>query len=152
MLKSPLESEEPNNQISVKIEQAVQIQENGQELSSASDKYPAPSTPQIKQGVRLVDDGDCQDHTNFSTDKESGDHDGESKSVEITEPESPSRRVEEGVIKDKDELAAGSKDESDSYCRNMNRDCGGDGGATMNIASGLHSSSKTNRKRMKVSW
>ncbi|KAM7525389.1 hypothetical protein LguiA_015291 [Lonicera macranthoides] len=159
MLKSPLENEEPNDQISVKIEHAVQIQENsyqiqenGHELSSASDKYPAPSTPQIKQGVRLVDDGDCQDQTNFSTDKESGDHDGESKSVEITEPESPSRRVEEGVIKDKDELATGSKDESDSSYRNTNRDCGGDGGATTNIASGLHSSSKANRKRMKVDW
>lgn len=54
------------------------------EQSSGSDKYPAPSTPQIKHGERLMDHGGCQEQTNCSPEKESEDHDGESKFVETT--------------------------------------------------------------------
>ncbi|KAL5064183.1 hypothetical protein RYX36_025920 [Vicia faba] len=49
---------------------------------SDNEHYPAPSTPQLKQVERLLDDGDCQEQTNCSTEKQSGEHDGESKSVE----------------------------------------------------------------------
>ncbi|XP_065878245.1 two-component response regulator-like APRR2 isoform X3 [Euphorbia lathyris] len=64
---------------------ASPVHESGQEQTPpGSDKYPAPSTPQLKQGLRLLDDGDCQDHTNSSLDKECGEQEGESKSVETT--------------------------------------------------------------------
>ncbi|KAI3664241.1 hypothetical protein L6452_25938 [Arctium lappa] len=69
-------------------EECNQNQEHNEEVSVESDKYPAPSTPQLKQGMRLVDNGDCQDQdqdqTNRSTEKECMDHDGESKFVETT--------------------------------------------------------------------
>lgn len=52
------------------------------------DKYPAPSTPQLKHGVRLVDNGDChdQDQTNIPTTEKgcTAGHDGDSKFVETT--------------------------------------------------------------------
>lgn len=44
-----------------------------------------PSTPQLKHGAPFMDDGDClQEQTNCSTEKESMEQDGESKSVETT--------------------------------------------------------------------
>ena len=58
--------------------------DNDRELLEGSDKYPAPSTPQQKHGMRLVDDGDCQDQLNCLLEKECGEQDGESKSVETT--------------------------------------------------------------------
>ncbi|KVH89735.1 Homeodomain-like protein [Cynara cardunculus var. scolymus] len=69
-------------------EECNKNQEHNEEVSVESDKYPAPSTPQLKQGIRLVDNGDCQDQdqdqTNRSPEKECVDHDGESKFVETT--------------------------------------------------------------------
>ncbi len=59
------------------------VHENDNEHSAGSDKYPAPSTPQLKQGARLLDDGDCHDQTNCSTEKENGEQDGESKSSKL---------------------------------------------------------------------
>ncbi|CAI9260321.1 unnamed protein product [Lactuca saligna] len=62
-------------------QEIIQNQEHNEEVSVENDKYPAPSTPQLKQGIRLVDN---EDQTNLSTEKESVEHDGESKFVEIT--------------------------------------------------------------------
>ena len=84
MLHLQLENGKPKNEDSDKTEDASMIHENDRLPSAGSDKYPAPSTPQLEQGGRLLDDGDCQDHTNCSTEKESGEQDGESKSVETT--------------------------------------------------------------------
>ncbi|KAI3821465.1 hypothetical protein L1987_09033 [Smallanthus sonchifolius] len=60
--------------------------EHNDVVSVEIDKYPSPSTPQLKQGVRLVDNGEChdQDQTNISTEKECVDHDGDPKFVETT--------------------------------------------------------------------
>lgn len=62
-------------------EEFIQSEEHHEEVSTESDKYPAPSTPQLEQGMRLVDN---EDQTNLSTEKECVDHDGESKFVETT--------------------------------------------------------------------
>lgn len=48
----------------VKSEDSTAAQENFN--SPSGDKYPAPSTPQLKQGARLLDHGDCQDQTEDS--------------------------------------------------------------------------------------
>lgn len=71
----------------IKKEFSQNHEHNNGEVSVETDKYPAPSTPQLKQGMRLVDNGDCQEHdqdqdqTNLPIEK---DHDGESKFVETT--------------------------------------------------------------------
>lgn len=52
--------------------------------SAAGDKFAAPSTPQIKQSGRSLDDGDYQDQTNNSSVKEGEEFDGETKSVDNT--------------------------------------------------------------------
>lgn len=62
-------------------QEIIQNQEHNEEVSIESDKYPAPSTPQLKQGIRLVDN---EDQTNLSTEKDCVEHDGECKFVEIT--------------------------------------------------------------------
>lgn len=64
--------------------QSTSMQENNQEFSSDSDKYPAPSTPQLKQGARSLDDCECLDQTNFLMEHDSVEQDEESKSVETT--------------------------------------------------------------------
>ncbi|KAK1407776.1 hypothetical protein QVD17_39403 [Tagetes erecta] len=66
------------------------------------DKYPAPSTPQLKQGVRLVDNKDChdQDQNNIPTVKGCAGHDGDSKFVETTlEVDNSCKSLEENIDK-----------------------------------------------------
>ncbi|XP_027181004.1 two-component response regulator-like APRR2 isoform X2 [Coffea eugenioides] len=79
MLQLQFGNAETGKQASVEAEQ-----ENNQDLLSGCDKYPAPSTPQLKQGERSLDDGDCQDQANFSMEQDSAEQDGECKSVETT--------------------------------------------------------------------
>lgn len=164
MLQLQLEIGESDN-ISVKKDYDTQIQENIQEMSAGSDKYPAPSTPQIKRGVRLPNDGDCQDQTNMLTDKESMEQDGESKSVETTFGDSvaetivqmsPPQGLGEADIREEDELANGCKDKS-NVCGSLNKgspnNCCSDS-KRHNKASRLRNSScfKANQKKMKVDW
>jgi len=84
---------------------------------SVCDKYSAPSTPQMKHVTRLLDDGDCHEQTNFSTEKESGEHDGECKLVEAScenlNAESSPQPIEhqETLIKEEEDFANGSKGE-----------------------------------------
>lgn len=84
MLHLELENSENENQVQKNLEILNSDDDNNHELLEGSDKYPAPSTPQQKHGMRLVDDGDCQDQLNSSLEKECGEQDGESKSVETT--------------------------------------------------------------------
>ncbi|KHN21028.1 Two-component response regulator-like APRR2 [Glycine soja] len=84
MLQLQTDDEQHESRVSRDIEKVSRFVDNDHELSSGNDKYPAPSTPQLRQGTRLLDDGDCQEQTNCSTGKESGEHEGESKSVETT--------------------------------------------------------------------
>lgn len=164
MLQLKVETEEPKNENLEKIENASPAHENDHDQSPGSDKYPAPSTPQLKQGARLLDDGDCQDHTTCSTEKESGEQEGESKSVETTcamtevtlqvvHPHSSC----DTVIKEEDDLADGVKSEKNisSYPQNKDSLNNLDGHAENPIkASSLHNSygTRVNRKKMKVDW
>lgn len=162
MLRLQLENREPMSGISVKEEHETAVEENKEE----HDKYPAPPTPQLEQGVRLVDDGDCQDQINCLTEKEGGDQDGEYKSVdttcenldaETTVWEIPPQISEEAVIKDEDESLDGCKSESNMSSHLENKDGPSDSGgdaANLNKASGVRNScgNKANRKKMKVDW
>ncbi|XP_020206071.1 two-component response regulator-like APRR2 isoform X2 [Cajanus cajan] len=84
MLQLKTDNEQHESGVSIDIEKVYRFTDNDHEQSPGNDKYPAPSTPQLRQGTRLLDDGDCQEQTNCSTEKESGENDGESKSVETT--------------------------------------------------------------------
>ncbi|KAL8216397.1 hypothetical protein R6Q57_023234 [Mikania cordata] len=89
-LKSEKASDASNPDIHLKKEdikeEYSQNPDHNDEVFDETDKYPAPSTPQLKQGMRLVDNGDChdQDQTNVLNEKECVDHDGDSKFVENT--------------------------------------------------------------------
>lgn len=134
------------------------------ERSPRSDKYPAPSTPQLKQGERLLDDGDCQDHTNCSTEKESAELDGESKSVEtscgnsvaeVTVPVSQTQTIRKTVVKKEDDLADSSKSEDSTYPSPLNKTNQKDSLVVAEkpaTTSGLHNpcANKANKKKLKV--
>lgn len=68
------------------LDSTLQLEVDSEAMNEAAEevKVTSPSTPQLKQGLRLLDDGDCQDHTNSSTEKECGGQEGDSKSVETT--------------------------------------------------------------------
>jgi hypothetical protein len=167
MLQLQPESGEPDNRISVETENVSLVHENDNEHSAGSDKYPAPSTPQLKQGARLLDDGDCHDQTNCSTEKENGEQDGESKSVETTcgnsigvgtlqgdKPPIPGKNL----IKEEEESVDGFKSERKVSPHQHNRESLGNKGdgcvQNPSKASGTHNScgARANRKKMKVIW
>ncbi|GFZ15425.1 CheY-like two-component responsive regulator family protein [Actinidia rufa] len=166
MLHLELGNGEAMSSISVKTENETALEENEQEHSAGIYKYPAPLTPQLKQGLRLVDDGDCQDQTNCSSEKESMDQDEESKSVDINcgnvvdeniVQTSPPQVLWETVNKDEDEAPGGCKSESTMSSCLQNKDgpsdSGGDPGSPFK-ASGIETSygNKANRKKLKVDW
>ncbi|KAE8677417.1 tobamovirus multiplication protein 2A-like isoform X1 [Hibiscus syriacus] len=160
-----LQSEgEPKHEHSDKIENASAIHENDCELSAVNNKYPAPPTPQLEQGGRLLVNEDGQEHTNGSTEKESGEPDGESKSVETTsgntvaevnapteQPEGPS----ETMVKEEADLVDGTKGEGtvDSHPQDRVNSKDSHAGAKR-PDTGLHSScpNKANKKKLKVDW
>ncbi|GAV80865.1 Response_reg domain-containing protein/Myb_DNA-binding domain-containing protein [Cephalotus follicularis] len=166
MLHLRLENGQLRKENSEETENVSLVHKDELEQSGGSDKYPAPSTPQLKQGGRSLDDGDCQDHANCSTEKESGELDGESKSVETTcgnsiteENLQPGkhRRPIEVEIKEEDDSANNSKSESHTYFPPQSEDILNDfnhGTGSPSKASGLHNScvNRTNRKKMKVDW
>lgn len=142
------------------------VVENQKELPPYCDKYPAPSTPQQKQGVRSVDDGDFQDHTILSTEQDSGVNEGDTKSVETTCCDSVAEttvladspgRLGEAITKEEHDFAADQKMEDHIATCSQNNDCPGNSSthsADSSKASGLHRSSgtKANKKKMKVRW
>ena len=164
MLHIKLENGELDNKISIEIENLTVVKENDQEQSAGSDKYPAPSTPQLKQGARLLDDGDCQDQTNCSAEKENVEQDVESKSVETTfgdsvvedtvligQPEMP----EKTTVKEEENSGNGSKSEGhiSSHLHNgesLNSVIGGADNPSKLSSLTNSSVSKSNRKKMKV--
>lgn len=165
MLQLQVEHKEPKIPSLAKNENVSELLENDHEQSSGSDKYPAPSTPQLKQGGRLLDDGDCQEQTNCLTEKE--EQDGEStKSVETTCGNSvseisvqmgPPQRSKENLVKVEDDCAGGGKSEGNVSLHQRRKnglsDSGGDAG-TQKKVSDLHNSCgpRANRKKMKVDW
>ncbi|GLU05453.1 hypothetical protein SLE2022_225540 [Rubroshorea leprosula] len=162
ILHLELENGKPKDENLPKTEDAS----NDSEQSPCSDKYPAPSTPQLKQGERLLDDGDCQDHTNCSTEKESAELDGESKSVEtscgnsvveVTVPVSQTQTIRKTVVKKEDDLADSSKSEGSTYPSPLNKTNQKDSLVVAEkpaTTSGLHNScaNKANKKKLKVDW
>ncbi|OIW20157.1 hypothetical protein TanjilG_02959 [Lupinus angustifolius] len=151
--------------ISVDLEKVSSFTNNDPEQSPGSDKYPAPSTPQLKQGARLLDDGDCQEQTICSTEKESNELDGESKSVETTcgnlnaQSTSQQRESEKIPVKEEEHLADQSKSESRNAVSSCPRDIKVQSKTDSNRKSpkkvGALSNScekKANRKKMKVDW
>ncbi|XP_055821113.1 two-component response regulator-like APRR2 isoform X1 [Solanum dulcamara] len=142
------------------------VAESNTEHSSGCDKYPAPSTPQLKQGVRSVDDADCHDHTIFSTDQDSGEHDGDTKSVETTYNNSlaentvqisPPGQQGEIILKEENVSSPPQKMEANIATSSQSNDCPDNSishSAEPSKASDPHSSSgtKSNKKKMKVDW
>lgn len=137
--------------ISIDLDKVSKFSDNEHENSTASDKYPAPSTPQLKQGARLVDDGDCHEQTNCSIEKESGEHDGgECKFVEtscenLNAESSP--QPTKPLIKAEEDFAKGSKCESGASLNPLNKKFLGNAGVVNDPCE-----NKANRKKMKVDW
>ncbi|KAH7578604.1 hypothetical protein JRO89_XS01G0403900 [Xanthoceras sorbifolium] len=166
MLHLQLENGESKKANSGNIENGSEACAIDNEQSEGSDKYPAPSTPQLKQGVRLLDDADCQDNTNCSTEKESVEQDGESKFVETTcdnsipegtLQESQPQRPGKTLVKEEHDSTDGSKSECNKYLHLHDKEgLNGSDGAAENPskASGLHRAcgNKASRKKMKVDW
>ncbi|XP_019238859.1 PREDICTED: two-component response regulator-like APRR2 isoform X2 [Nicotiana attenuata] len=155
----------PDDKSSNETEPFTSVPDNNNEQSSGCDKYPAPSTPQLKQGVRSVDDGDCQDHTIFSTEQDSGEHDGDTKSVETTfnntvaestvQTSPPEQR--QTIVKEENGSSPHQKMEADIAISSPSNNCPDNSSshsAEPSKASAPHSSSgtKTNKKKMKVDW
>ncbi|XP_058084814.1 two-component response regulator-like APRR2 [Magnolia sinica] len=77
MLQLKSETAVAENQNLSEAENSALAHEHGHEESLVTDRYPAPSTPQLERG-RSSDIGCCQDQPNCSMEKESKEHDGES--------------------------------------------------------------------------
>lgn len=166
MLQLQLENEESeNNNLPNEPETVSLVHENDPEHSAGSDRYPAPSTPQLKQGLRLLNDGECQDQMNCSAEKESGEQDGESKSVETTCGDSIAEGIlqeckhqitRKSLIKEEEESANGFKSERKMSLDQHNKDSlsNKDRGSAENPckSSGLNNASgpRANRKKIKV--
>ncbi|KAL5186724.1 Two-component response regulator-like APRR2 [Glycine soja] len=161
MLQLQTDDEQHESRVSRDIEKVSRFVDNDHELSSGNDKYPAPSTPQLRQGTRLLDDGDCQEQTNCSTGKESGEHEGESKSVETTcgnlnAESTPQQRKSEITLEEVDIVDA-SKGESVASPHTQKRKVlsNTDRNTKALIKVGVHSDSceiRGNQKKIKVDW
>ncbi|KAG4117189.1 hypothetical protein ERO13_D12G213200v2 [Gossypium hirsutum] len=166
MLYLQLENGEPKDKDLDKTQDASVIHENDPEPSTGSDKYPAPSTPQIEQGGRLSANGDCQDHANCSIEKESSEQDGESKSVEttsdntiaeVTIPVGQPQGPRDTMVTEEADLVDGTKGKSTTYSQTENGVNSKNSQAVAekpSTVSGIHSSclNKANRKKSKVDW
>ncbi|KAL1069051.1 hypothetical protein V6Z11_D12G239800 [Gossypium hirsutum] len=164
MLYLQLENGEPKDKDLDKTQDASVIHENDPEPSTGSDKYPAPSTPQIEQGGRLSANGDCQDHANCSIEKESSEQDGESKSVEttsdntiaeVTIPVGQPQGPRDTMVTEEADLVDGTKGKSTTYSQTENGVNSKNSQAVAekpSTVSGIHSSclNKANRKKSKV--
>ncbi|XP_077237159.1 two-component response regulator-like APRR2 isoform X2 [Tasmannia lanceolata] len=179
ILQHQYEIAEIKNQNPSETENLAQAQEHQQEQSQGSDRYPAPSTPQLERG-RLLGDGVCQNQPDIPIKKESTEHDGESTELRkssCSEIQSVENTINHsvGVINLKDDLASnpdgslneeevdsadGSKTDecittkiSSDIQNGDNVECGAEDGK-QNKASFLPNSrgTRANRKKMKVDW
>ncbi|KAK6935030.1 SANT/Myb domain [Dillenia turbinata] len=157
MLPLQPEKNESGTKLKVETDNVSRICENDHEQSVSSDKYPAPSTPQLKHGGRKLDDGDCNEQTNSTSEKESGEQIGESKSVETTCENrvadtvslSETQKVGQTAIKEEEYSVEGFKSESNGSLNPENKDARNDLGCD---AENLSKGSRANRKKMKVDW
>ncbi|XP_057415613.1 two-component response regulator-like APRR2 isoform X1 [Lotus japonicus] len=158
MLERQTDQEQHEGRVSIDLENVSRITDNNNH-----EQYPAPSTPQLKQGERLMDDGDCQEQTNCSTEKESGDCDGESKFVETTsgnlnaESIPQQRESEMTPVKEEENFANASKGVSavSPHPQNSKVLSNADSKTSSPNKAGVHGDKceiKANRKKMKVDW
>ncbi|RZB78268.1 Two-component response regulator-like APRR2 isoform H [Glycine soja] len=162
MLQLQTDIGQDKSRISIDLENVSRFSDNDHEQSAVCDKYPAPSTPQLKQGTRLLDDGDCHEQTNCSTEKESGEHDRECKSVETScgnlnaESSPQPREPDKTLIREEDDFANVSKGESAVSLNPHNKKflSNADGNTSPNKTGVLNDSCeiKANRKKVKVDW
>ncbi|XP_019424347.1 PREDICTED: two-component response regulator-like APRR2 isoform X2 [Lupinus angustifolius] len=163
MLQPQTENGQHENKISVELDNVSMLSDDDHDHSAGSDKYPAPSTPQLKQGERLLDDGDCQDQSNCFTEKESGEHDGDSKSVDTscenlnTEGTAQTGKPAKALIKGEEDFADCCKGESTISPNQRHRKFLSKAGGitTSPNKAGVPRDSreiKANRKKMKVDW
>ncbi|KAG4943418.1 hypothetical protein JHK84_047498 [Glycine max] len=163
MLQLQTDNEQHESRVSIDIEKVSSFVDNDHELSPGNDKYPAPSTPQLMQGTRLLDDGDCQEQANCSTEKESGEHDGESKSVETTcgnlnaEITPQQRKSEITLVREEVDIVDASMGESVASPHTQKRKVlsNTDRNTKASNKVGVHSDSceiRGKRKKIKVDW
>ncbi|CAN4099758.1 unnamed protein product [Withania somnifera] len=156
---------EADSEDSNAAEPSTSVVGNQKESPPCCDKYPAPSTPQQKQGVRSVDDGGFQDHTILSNEQDSGVHAGDTKSVETTCDSvaettvlaDSSGRLGDAITKEEQNSPADQDMEDPIATCSRSNDYpvhASTRSADSNKTSGLHSSSgpKVNKKKMKVDW
>ncbi|GAB4834682.1 Two-component response regulator-like [Ancistrocladus abbreviatus] len=148
--------------VSEEPESIVEVHESDNDQPAGSGKFPALSTPQIEQWERLLDDGDYQDQTIISSDKE--ENDGVSKFVETTYINSVSetkvdqtQRLADTLIKEEENCPDGSKSVGglSSYSQNgKGANNLGTNENNLNKESSTHNpyKAKANRKKTKVDW
>lgn len=157
ILQLQTNNEQHESRASIELEKVSRFGDNDRE------HYPAPSTPQLKQAERLLDDGDCQEQTNCSTEKESGEHDGESKFIETTcenlNAESTPRQTKSEItlVHKEEDFTDASKYESVVFRHPQNLKVlkNSDSNTTSANKVGVRNHKceiKANRKKMKVSF
>ncbi|XP_010275320.1 PREDICTED: two-component response regulator-like APRR2 isoform X2 [Nelumbo nucifera] len=165
MLQLQVETSKSEKEILLEKENEVQDLKHDNEQTEARDRFSAPSTPQLKQGGRLLGDGYCQDNSSSLLEKVIGDQEGESKSVdttcnnsvaEITLKVNQSPKPEEGGFEEDDStddsktgsnISSHPRDKSSVADSSINTD-------NPNKASLLPNScgNKASKKKMKVDW
>ncbi|GMH22609.1 hypothetical protein Nepgr_024452 [Nepenthes gracilis] len=164
VLQLQQESGDVKNEASEEQASVAEVKESDGDQPASIDKFPAPSTPQIKQGERLLDEGDYQDHNSSLVDKEIGENDAVTKFVETTIITSAAENIEEPtqisadtVIKEEDDCTDSSKGVSNLCCRPPKKEGAdnlGSGDRKLNKDSSISNScgAKINRKKPKVDW
>lgn len=165
---SVLEIQQQNTATQAKVSEEplinIEVDQSDHNHLAAGDKFPAPSTPQILQGGRTLDDGDFQEQmVNNSPVKEGGEFDGENKSVDNTnngnlfakmevDPPHPTSVV---AVKEEDDRSDGSINTDNSMPKlHDNKDStkvSPNNGITSKESKNLHEK-RGSRKKMKVDW
>lgn len=141
------------------------MSQNDPDPSPISDKFPAPSTPQLEQGGRFLDDGEYQEQPNNSPVKDSGEIDGETKFVNTTisdsdammEMDPPQPTAEMAIKEEDDDHHDGSKDRNYSLSKPHDKEDATDlvannGNSNKESASQNLCKAKGNKKKAKVDW
>ncbi|KAE9596734.1 putative response regulator and transcription factor RR-A-type family [Lupinus albus] len=163
LLQPQTENGQHESKISIELDNVSRLSDGDYDHSAGSDKYPAPSTPQLKQGERLLDGGDCQEQSNYFTEKESVELDGDSKSVDTscenlnTEGTARTRKPAKALIKGEEDFAECCKGESAVSLNQCHRKflSKAGGNTTSPNKAGVprdFREIKANRKKMKVDW
>ncbi|KAH7687317.1 CheY-like protein [Dioscorea alata] len=154
MLHLESETTDVKNEVPSEVDNSEKEQQlSGFDDMEASDKFPAPSTPQLEQGARLTDDGDFQDKPNCLSEKRSKDDMNnllgkstcsESKSVDIA-----SNNIN-GAVSAKEVSVSAAEDENAEKANSSGEDSKKRKSCDYNNPNSH--SNKSNKKKMKVDW